>query len=55
MGTVLVSYFDKAKQKGGLSSLVKLAMLVKMSRQDADKLPDSQENIDIFENAMKQL
>lgn len=55
MGTILVSYYDKAKQKGGIPSLVKLAMLVKMSRGDAEKLPDSPENIAVFENAMKQL
>lgn len=55
MGKILASYFDIAKTKGGLISQVKLAMITKMSKEKALQSPDSQENINIFEEAMKKL
>lgn len=55
MGTKLEEYFDKAKEKGGLSAQIKLAMITKMARKSAATHPDSAENIAIFEEAMKQI
>ncbi len=55
MGAVLVSYFDKAKEKGGLEALVKLAMLTKMSKQKAADAEDSKVNIETFTRALAQI
>ena len=55
MGTILVSYYDKAKAKGGLEALVKMAMLTKMSKQKAADSEDSKENIELFNKALAQL
>ncbi|NQT74452.1 MAG: hypothetical protein HQ553_17065 [Chloroflexi bacterium] len=55
MGTKLEEYFDKVKEKGGLSAQIKLAMITKMARKSAATQPDSAENIAIFEDAMKQI
>lgn len=55
MGKVLVRYFDTAKAKGGLVAQVKLAMITKMSAVKALQAPDSQENINIFEEAMRKI
>ncbi|MBN2239675.1 MAG: hypothetical protein JW712_07865 [Dehalococcoidales bacterium] len=55
MGAVLVSYFDKAKEKGGLEALVKMAMLTKMSKQKAENSEDSKENIELFVKALSQV
>lgn len=55
MGAQLAAYFDKAKSKGGLQAVVKLAMITKMSQQQAQGAPDSPENIKIFDDAMGQL
>ena len=50
MGTKLESYFEKAKVAGGLSAQVKLAILTKMSSNQAKAEPDSIENIKRFED-----
>ena len=55
MGTILASYFDKAKASGGIAAQVKLAMLTKMARAAALQAPDSTENIKIFDEALKQI
>jgi len=55
MGAKLLSYFDTAKAKGGLQAKLKLAMITKISSQQASAVPDSPENIAIFENALMQL
>ncbi|OGN96535.1 MAG: hypothetical protein A2Y89_00690 [Chloroflexi bacterium RBG_13_51_18] len=55
MGTILASYFDKAKQAGGIAAQVKLAMLTKMALAAATKAPDSAENIKLFDEALKQI
>jgi hypothetical protein len=55
MGSKLVSYFDKAKEKGGLSAQVKLAMLTKMSSATAMAAPDSSDNIKLFDDALAKL
>jgi hypothetical protein len=55
MGKILESYFDMAKAKGGMVAQVKLAMITKMSKQKAYQASDSQENIRIFEEAIRKL
>jgi hypothetical protein len=55
MGAVLLTYFDKAKAKGGLAAQVKLAMLTKLSSQQASQTPDTPDNVKIFEAALAQL
>jgi len=55
MGIVLSTYFNKAKEKGGLSAQVKLALLTKMSAKAAAEAPDSTEIIKNFEEALAQL
>ena len=55
MAEKLLSYFDQAKAKAGLQGKIKLAMITKISSQDAGKLPDSPENIALFEKALGQL
>lgn len=55
MGKILESYFDIAKTKGGIIFQVKLAMITKMSKKKAYEAPDSDENIRMFEEAMKNL
>ncbi|HNT29472.1 MAG TPA: hypothetical protein PKL83_00790 [bacterium] len=55
MGQILVSYFKKAEEKGGIQAQVKLAMITKMSSIKAQEAPDSPENIKIFEEALAQL
>jgi hypothetical protein len=55
MGTVLESYFEKVKVKGGISAAVKLAMITKMSSEQAKAAKDSAENIKLFEDAMNKI
>ena len=55
MGTILASYFDKAREAGGIAAQVKLAMLTKMALAAASKAPDSPENIKTFDNAITQI
>jgi len=55
MAEKLLSYFEVAKQKGGISAKVKLAMITKISSTQAASLPDSPDNIAIFETAIGQL
>jgi hypothetical protein len=55
MGKKLLTYFEKAGEKGGISAKVRLAMLTKMSSQMAEVAEDSPENIKLFEEAMKKL
>jgi hypothetical protein len=55
MGAILVSYFEKAKEKGGLEAQIKLAMLTRMSSQTAQSAADSPENIAMFEEALSKI
>lgn len=55
MAEKLLNFFDIAHQKGGISAKVKLAMMTKISSEKAANLPDSAENIALFENAISQL
>ena len=55
MGKVLASYFNMAKEKGGLVAQMKLAIITKMSKEKALQAPDSQENIKLFEEVIRKL
>jgi hypothetical protein len=55
MGSILASYFDKAREAGGIAAQVKLAMLTKMAKTAAEAAPDSAENIKTFDEALKQI
>ena len=55
MGSILASYFDKAREAGGITAQVKLAMLTKMAKAAAEAAPDSAENIKTFDEALKQI
>jgi hypothetical protein len=52
MGKKLLSFFERANDKGGLSSQIKLVMITKMAQDDAAQAPDSPENIKLFEDAL---
>lgn len=55
MGQKLVSYFEAAKTKGGLSAQVKLAAITKMSSAKAASEADSPQNIALFEKAISMI
>ncbi len=55
MGQKLVSYFEAAKAKGGLSAQVKLAAITKMSSAKAASEADSPQNIALFEKAISMI
>ncbi len=55
MAEKLVSFFQQAKAKAGIKGLVKVAMITKVSTDQAASLPDSPENIAKFEAALSQL
>ena len=55
MGAKLIEFYDKAKAKGGLQSQVKLAMITKIASSKAADLPDSPENIKLFEDAFSKI
>ncbi len=55
MGVLLARYFAVAKQKGGLPLQLKLAMRTCIPERRALEIPDSPENIKLFEDAMKEL
>jgi len=55
MGKILKSYYDQAAAKGGISAQVKLAMITKIPSVKALELPDSEENIKIFREAIDRI
>jgi hypothetical protein len=55
MGSILASYFDKAREAGGIAAQVKLAMLTKMAKTAAEAAPDTADNIKTFDEALKQI
>jgi len=52
MGKKLEAYFADADKLGGMRAKVKLAMLTKLSAKTSADVPDSPENIAMFEAAM---
>ena len=55
MGQELKKYYEKARQMGGVKGIMRLAMLTLMTSADAEKKPDTANNIAKFNNAMLQL
>lgn len=55
MATRLSKYYDEARALGDAQGVVKLAILTKMSSQAAATAPDSQENVQLFAEAMVKL
>ncbi len=55
MGDKLIKYYNEAEKLGGFQAKIRLAMLSLIPSSKADKAPDSQENIQKLEVAMKQL
>lgn len=55
MGQKLLDIYEKAKNKGGIKSQVRLAMITKMSSVKAKEAEDSEENVKRFEQALLQV
>jgi hypothetical protein len=55
MGNRLVKAFDIAKEAGGMKATMRLAMKGGMSSDKAAAAPDSPENIQKFEAALKEI
>ncbi|HKI50286.1 MAG TPA: hypothetical protein VKA69_13235 [Desulfobacteria bacterium] len=55
MGTRLVKAFGIAKEAGGMKATMRLAMKGGMSSDKAASAPDSPENIQKFEAALKDI
>ncbi|MDH3348536.1 MAG: hypothetical protein OEM02_10630 [Desulfobulbaceae bacterium] len=55
MGELLTQKFDKAYKFGGLFAMFRLAMITKTPSTAAASLPDTQENLAIFETALNKL
>jgi hypothetical protein len=55
MGNRLLKYYDEVEVLGGLKAQMRLAVLTRMSGKAAEAEPDSPENIDKFENAMREI
>ncbi|OFX77622.1 MAG: hypothetical protein A2X12_06290 [Bacteroidetes bacterium GWE2_29_8] len=55
MGEKLKSFFEKANALGGMKAQMRLTLLTKMSSIRAEDEVDSAENVELFENSMKEL
>jgi hypothetical protein len=55
MGAKLLELYEQAKQLGGLKAQMRMAMLTKVPSAKASELPDSQENIKVFEEAINEI
>ncbi|MFA6584225.1 MAG: hypothetical protein WCS77_08010 [Elusimicrobiaceae bacterium] len=55
MGIRLKKGFELARQQGGLTLSMRLAMLTKMSGLTVDSMPDSPENIKTMTDALRSL
>ena len=55
MGAKLEEFFAEAKARGGLNAQMKLAMLTRMSPSKAKEAPDTEENVKLFEEAIRKL
>jgi hypothetical protein len=52
---MLSEYYIKAEKLGGIKAKMRLAMLTKVPSNNAASLPDSSDNVKIFENAMNEI
>lgn len=55
MAIKLLNYFDEAKKIGGIKAQLRLAVRTKIPSPRARELPDSDENIRLFEEAMMEI
>jgi hypothetical protein len=55
MGRKLVEYYAKAEAAGGIKARMRMAVITKISSQRAEAEPDSPENLDVFEAALKEI
>jgi len=55
MASKIYSYYLTAGEIGGVKARTKLSVLTKITSIQASSIPDSEENIALFENAMKQI
>lgn len=55
MGAKLSHYYEEAKAIGGLKGRMRLAVITKVSSDRCGELPDSPENIKLFEDAIQEL
>ena len=55
MGQKLVDEYARVKQRWGMKAQVRLAVITKIAAPSAAKLPDSAENLALFENAVSKI
>jgi len=55
MGKTLYDFYLKAGEIGGINARTRLSMLTKISSSQANSMPDSPVNIQLFEEAMKSI
>lgn len=55
MGKKLLEYFNECARLGRLKAKMRLAVLTRMPSSRAESEPDSPENIQLFENAMREI
>ncbi len=55
MADKLIKFYEQAKQMGGFKAQLRLAMITKIPSPKAEKMPDSQESIKLFEKAILEL
>jgi hypothetical protein len=55
MAGKIYNYFLKAGETGGAKATVKLSVLTGVNSAQAISIPDSEENVRIFEEAMKRI
>ncbi len=55
MADKIHSFYLKAEEMGGIKARAKLSMLTAVDSYQARSIPDSEDNMKIFEKAMKQL
>ena len=55
MGAKLTQFYEEAKKIGGIKAQMRMVILTKMPSTQASISPDSQENINIFQNALNEI
>lgn len=55
MGTQLKEYYKVVQRKGGFQAAIRLAMFTKISSVKAGTVPDSPENINLFNDSIMQI
>ena len=55
MGEKLASYYEKVNKIGGLKAQMRMAVITKLPIQKARALPDTHDNIQLFEKAFNEI